>query len=327
MKKEAGIAALLFVLCAVTAILNPKFLSPVNLTNMANVIGLFGIFSIGLGLVIISGGIDLSVGSMFALAGVLLAMALRDWSWPWPLAALMVMLVPMTLGWIHGALITRMRMQPFIVTLCGLLLYRGLARFVANDSTKGFGNAEGFETLANLARGKFLGLPMPFVLLIIVSVLMWIVLHRSVYGRHLFAIGRNEEAARFSGINTRFVVSSTYVLMGLLTGISAVLFAFYTNSVSPSTHGNFYELYGIAAAVLGGCSLRGGEGSIIGILIGTALLQVLQNLVNLLGIPSALNFAVMGAVVLVGVLADQLIQRRAERRLVRQPSAAAGKKE
>jgi ribose transport system permease protein len=139
---------------------------------------------------------------------------------------------------------------------------------------------------------------------------MWIVLHRSVYGRYLLAVGRNEEAARFSGINTRRVIASAYVIGGLLTGIAAVMLAFYTNSISPSTHGNFYELYGIAAAVLGGCSLRGGEGSIIGILIGTSLLQVLQNLVNLLGIPSSLNFAVMGAVVLIGVLADQLLQKR-----------------
>ncbi len=316
MKKEAGIAALLAVLCAVTAIMNPKFLSPVNLTNMANVIGMFGIFSIGLGLVIITGGIDLSVGSMFALGGVLLAMALRDWNLSWPLAALLVVLLPMALGWVHGLLITRMRMQPFIVTLCGLLLYRGLARFIADDATKGFGNAEGFESLASLARGKLFGLPMPFVLLVIVATVMWVVLHRSVFGRYLLAVGRNEEAARFSGIDTRRVISLTYVIMGMLTGLASILFAFYTNSISPSIHGNFYELYGIAAAVLGGCSLRGGEGSIIGIVIGTALLQVLQNLVNLLGIPSSLNFAVMGAVVLVGVLADQIFQRRAERKLV-----------
>jgi ribose transport system permease protein len=139
---------------------------------------------------------------------------------------------------------------------------------------------------------------------------MWFVLHRSVYGRYLLAVGRNEEATRFSGIDTRAVVTGSYVLAGALTGLSGILFAFYTNSVSPSSHGNFYELYGIAAAVLGGCSLRGGEGSIIGIVIGTALLQVLQNLVNLLGIPSSLNFAVMGAVVLVGVLADQWFQSR-----------------
>ena len=316
MKKEFGISILLLVLCSATATLNPKFLSPVNLTNMANIVGLFGIFSIGLGLVIITGGIDLSVGSMFALAGVLLAMALREWHWPWPLAAAVVILLPMVLGFFHGKLITGMRLQPFIVTLCGLLIYRGLARFIAEDATKGFGNAEGFETLARLARGKFLGLPMPFILLIIISIVMWFVLHRSIFGRYLLAVGRNEEATRFSGVNTAVVIGTTYVVAGLLTGISAILFAFYTNSISPSTHGNFYELYGIAAAVLGGCRLRGGEGSIIGIVIGTALLQVLQNLVNLLGIPSPLNFAVMGAVVLIGVVGDQLFQRRAEKRSV-----------
>ena len=310
MKKEVGISVLLFVLCAITAIKNPAFLSATNLTNLANVIGLFGIFSIGLGLVIITGGIDLSVGSMFALCGVLLAMALREWMWPWWLAVAFVMVVPLVLGLVHGTLITRMRIQPFIVTLCGLLLYRGLARFIANDDTKGFGDAGGFELLREAARGRLLGVPMPFVILIVVAVIMWFVLHRSVYGRYLLAVGRNEEATRFSGIDTRAVVTGSYVVAGALTGISGILFAFYTNSVSPSSHGNFYELYGIAAAVLGGCSLRGGEGSIIGIVIGTALLQVLQNLVNLLGIPSSLNFAVMGAVVLVGVLADQWFQSR-----------------
>jgi ribose transport system permease protein len=238
-------------------------------------------------------------------------MALTEWHWPWPLAAAFVIVVPMLLGWAHGWLITRMNIQPFIVTLCGLLLYRGLARFIAADSTKGFGDAAGFETLRDLAHGKVAGLPMPFAILIVLSVLLWFVLHRSVYGRYLMAVGRNEQAARFSGINTRRVVASTYVLMGFLAGVAGILFAFYTNSISPSNHGNFFELYGIAAAVLGGCSLRGGEGSIVGILIGTALLQVLQNLVNLLGIPSSLNFAVMGAVVLVGVLADQILKRRA----------------
>jgi ribose transport system permease protein len=314
MKKELGILVLLVAVCAATAAKNPAFLSVTNLTNLANIIGLFGIFSIGLGLIIITGGIDLSVGSMFALGGVLLAMALREWHWPWPVAAFAVMLVPMGLGWVHGFLITRMRIQAFIVTLCGLLLYRGLARYIANDATKGFGNAEGFEALRTLARGKLLGLPMPFVVMLVVAVVMWFVLHRSVYGRYLLAVGRNEDATRFSGINTRRLVASTYVVGGLLTGISSVLFAFYTNSISPSTHGNFYELYGIAAAVLGGCSLRGGEGSIIGIVIGTALLQVLQNLVNLLGIDSSLNFAVIGAVVLIGVLVDQLFQTRNQKK-------------
>jgi ribose transport system permease protein len=148
---------------------------------------------------------------------------------------------------------------------------------------------------------------------LIIGTILWVVLHRSVYGRYLLAVGRNEEAARFSGINTRRVITGAYVIAGLLTGVSGIMIAFYTNSVSPSNHANSYELYAIAAAVLGGCSLRGGEGSIVGIIIGTALLQVLQNLVNLLGIPSSLNFAVMGAVVLLGVMADQMLQRRAAR--------------
>jgi ribose transport system permease protein len=314
LKKEFGISLLLVVLCVVTACLNHKFISLINLTNMANLIGMFGIFSMGAGLVIITGGIDLSVGSMFALVGVLLALALERWPTLWPLAALAAILVPMLLGWAHGWLITRMRIQPFIITLCGLLIYRGLARFIARDDTKGFASAEGFETLRSLAKGKLLGLPMPFVMMIVVAVVMWFVLHRSIYGRYLLAVGRNEEAVRFSGINTRRVIASSYIVAGFLTGISAILFAFYTNNVTPSSHGNFYELYGIAAAVLGGCSLRGGEGSIIGILIGTALLQVLQNLVNLLGIDSSLNFAVMGGVVLIGVLADQLLQNRSQKK-------------
>ena len=310
MKKEIGIFILLVVLCAVTGFENPRFFSHANLINTANLIGLFGIFSIGSGLVIITSGIDLSVGSMIALNGMLLVLALTEWHWAWPVAALFALVVPMALGLVHGILITRFRVQPFIVTLCGLLIYRGVARFIANDTTKGFGEAAGFQTLQQWASGDLFGLPMPFVILIVISVLMWLVLHRSVYGRYLYAVGHNEEAARFSGIKTRLVITCTYILAALLTGVSGILFAFYTNSVSPSTHGNFYELYGIAAAVLGGCSLRGGEGSIIGIIIGTTLLLVLQNLVNLLKIPSSLNFAVMGAVVLIGVLADQIFRRR-----------------
>jgi ribose transport system permease protein len=304
----------LVVLCAVTGFENPRFFSHPNLVNTANLIGLFGIFSIGAGMVIITSGIDLSVGSMISLNGMLSVLALTEWHWPWPIAVLFALAVPMLLGLAHGVLIAQFKMQPFIVTLCGLLLYRGIARFIANDMTKGFGEAHGFETLQQLATGSILGFPAPFVYLIVISIIMWFVLHRSVYGRYLLAVGRNEEATRYSGVNTKLVVAGTYVLAGLMTGISGILFAFYTNSVSPSTQGNFYELYGIAAAVLGGCSLRGGEGSIIGILIGTTLLLVLQNLVNLLGIPSSLNFAVMGAVVLVGVLADQLFKNRKKSR-------------
>jgi ribose transport system permease protein len=242
---------------------------------------------------------------------VLLSIMLTEWHLPWPLAVAAIVGLAALLGAVHGLLITRLRLQPFVVTLCGLLVYRGLARFIADDETKGFGDAAGFRTLQHLMTGSLFGVPTPFVAMAIIGVAMWVVLHRSVYGRHLFATGRNEVASRFSGIDVRRVIVSAYVILGVLTGISAIIFAFYTNSISPSSHGSFFELYGIAAAVLGGCSLRGGEGSIVGILLGTTLLQVLQNLVNLLGIPSSLNFAVMGGVILVGVVGDQILQRRA----------------
>ena len=327
MKKELGIFVLLIVLCVIVSLINPNFLLAINLQNLARQIGAFGIFSIGLGLVIITGGIELSVGSMMALLGVLLSMMLTEYHFSVPLAILLSLVLAMALDLGHGLLITRLNMQPFIVTLCGLLFYRGLARFITKDETKGFGGT-GFESLRYLANGNPFGIPMPFVLLIIIAAITWVVLHRSVYGRYLFATGRNSEAARYAGIDTNRITTLTYVACGLLTGISSIIFAFYTNSVSPANHGNAYELYGIAAAVLGGCSLRGGEGSVVGILIGTALLQVLRNLVNLLGIPSSLDFAVMGAVILIGVMADQIFTERRNRRqvaLMRELSAREAK--
>lgn len=313
MKKELATLILLVLLCVIVTALNPRFISPANLQNTARLVGAFGIFSLGLGFVIITGGIDLSVGSAFALLGVMLSIMLTTWDLPWPVAVGLVVGLGALIGWLHGLLITRLTLQPFIVTLCGLLLYRGLARFIANDETKGFGDAAGFETLQRLATGTVFGVPTPFVTLVIVGAAMWVVLHQSVYGRHLFATGRNPVAAKYSGIRTDRVVMVAYVTLGALTGVSAIVFAFYTNSVSPSSHGNFFELYGIAAAVLGGCSLRGGEGSILGIVLGATLLQVLQNLVNLLGIPSSLNFAVMGGVILVGVVGDRVLSRRPAR--------------
>jgi len=317
LKKDLGLFVLILVVGCVVAILNPRFLSPINLGNTANLIGLFGLFSIGEAFVIITGGIDLSIGSMFALLGVIFVDLLVTWQLPWWLAALATVAGGVVLGTIHGLLVTRLRMQPFIVTLCGLLIYRGVARYYTNDGTAGFEFGQSFPTLEWLAAGRTLGVPHSFIVFLIVAVLMGILLHRSVFGRYLFAVGKNEEAARYSGIRTDAVIAAAYIICGALAGLSSIYLAMYTRSISPASHGNFYELYGIAAAVLGGCSLRGGEGSMVGIVLGTILLQVLQNLVNLLGIPSSLNFAVMGTVILIGVLADQQLTRLRERRRAR----------
>jgi ribose transport system permease protein len=317
LKKDLGLFLLIVVVGAIVDILNPRFLSPINLANTANLIGLFGLFSIGEGFVIITGGVDLSVGSIFALLGVIFIDLLVTWQLPWELAVLVIVLCGIVLGAIHGFLITRLRLQPFIVTLCGLLIYRGIARYYTNDGTAGFEFGQTFPALEWLTTGRSFGVPHSFVVFVVVAIVMAVVLHRSVFGRYLFAVGKNEEAARHSGIRTNWIVAAAYIISGGLAGLASIYLAMYTRSISPASHGNFYELYGIAAAVLGGCSLRGGEGSILGIVLGTILLQMLQNLVNLLGIPSSLNFAVMGTVILIGVLADQqlawLRNRRARR--------------
>ena len=314
LKKDLGLFVLILVVGAIVGFINPRFLSPINVANTANLIGLFGIFSIGEGLVIITGGIDLSIGSVFALLGVIFVDLIVKFDLPWPLAVVIIVGAGTLIGMIHGFLITRMRMQPFVVTLCGLLLYRGIARYYTDDGTAGFAFGQSFPTLEWLTTGRSFGVPHSFIAFVLIAIVMGVVLHRSLFGRYLFAVGRNEEAARYSGIRTGRIVAAAYVICGALAGLSSVFLTMYTRSISPASHGNFYELYGIAAAVLGGCSLRGGEGSIVGIVLGAILLQILQNLVNLLGIPSSLNFAVMGAVILIGVLADQQFKAYRQRR-------------
>ena len=313
LKKDLGLGVLILVVGFFVYLRNPLFLSPNNLANTANLIGLFGLFSIAQGFVIITGGIELSVGSMIALLGVLFVDLVGRLGVPWPIAGGIVLLLGLLLGLAHGLLITKLKMQPFVVTLCGLLIYRGAARGYTADATAGFPFGSEYPGLDFFVARPF-GIPTSVYVLAVVAIIAWFVLHRSVFGRYLYAVGKNEEAARYSGIRTDLVIAAAYVICGGLTAIAAIFFAMFTRSVSPSGHANFYELYAIAAAVLGGFSLRGGEGSIVGVVLGTILLQILQNLVNLLGIPSSLNFAVMGTVILLGVLADQQFARYRERR-------------
>lgn len=309
-RKDLWLLILILVVGTIVALINPRFLSPINLSNTANLIGLFGIFAIAQAFVIISGGIELSVGSIIALLGVIFIDLVALGTLNWGIAFVLVILIGCVIGLVHGYLVARVGLQPFVVTLCGLLIYRGVARYYTEDATAGFPFGASFPVLEWLTTGRFYGIPHSLIAFAIITVVMGIVLHRSVFGRYLLAVGKNEEAARYSGIASAKVVIAAYVICCGLTALAAIFIAMYTRSISPSSHGNFYELYAIAAAVLGGCSLRGGEGSIIGVVLGTVLLQVLQNLVNLLGIPSSLNFAVMGSVILLGVLADQQFSRR-----------------
>lgn len=316
MGRASGVLGILILVVVVTASINPQFLSAYNLFNTLRWTSLFAIISIGVAFVIITGGIDLSIGSVVGLCGALLAMLLTHAKTSIPVALLIVMATALLIGLLHGLLITRLKLQPFVVTLCGLLIYRGIARFITDDQTQGFGDS--FEGLRGLSIGKpfklGIDIPMPFLILLGLGIAAAIFLNRTIYGRYLLALGKNEEAARYSGINTDRMTVLAYVICSLLAGLGGILFALDFNSIQPSGLGEFYELYAIAAAVLGGCSLRGGEGGILGVIIGAAVLRVLYNAINILGIPTHLEFAIIGLVILGGVVADELIRRFMQRR-------------
>lgn len=328
--KLAVIAGLLAVLIVVTSVLQPSFRDPANMTNTMRWIGLYGIISIGVAFVIITGGIDLSIGSLIALSGVLLPMLLTKGE-PFfggpvsvPVAFGLVLLISLGIGLFHGIMVTKLGLQPFLVTLCGLFIYRGLARGIGNDQTQGFGG--GFSGLKQaLVKDKLFDfIPMSFVVLIILGVVAAIVLNKTVFGRYLLAVGHNEEAAKFSGIKTDRVKIAAYMICSLLGGFAGMLFVLDTNGATPSSFGNFYELYAIAGAVLGGCSLRGGEGAIFGVICGAALVQVAEKAVFFLGVEEKSKFTVIGIFILVGVIADEVFRRWNEKRLAGGGISAGG---
>jgi ribose transport system permease protein len=165
-------------------------------------------------------------------------------------------------------------------------------------------------------------LPAPWIFLLVVAIVAAVFLNRTVFGRHLLALGSNEQAARYSGINTGRMTVLAYVISSGLAGLGGLLFVLDVNSAQPVDFGNFYELYAIAAAVLGGCSLRGGEGTIVGVIVGAALMQVLRNMITLVTTHNNIEFAIIGAVILAGVTADELVRRMAARKRARQEAAA-----
>src|SRR5207244_507227 len=197
--------------------------------------------------------------------------------------------------------------------------YRGITRGFTGDQTVGFG--AGFKGLRTLSTGgiplpfiKSFAVPAPWITLLIVALLAAIFLNRTIWGRYLLALGRNEEAARYSGITTDRMVILAYVISSALAGLGGMLFVLDVNSAQPVDFGNFYELYAIAAAVLGGCSLRGGEGTIVGVIVGAALMQVLRNMITLATSYSNIELAIIGAVILIGVIVDERVKRHADRR-------------
>jgi ribose transport system permease protein len=261
----------------------------------------------------------LSIGSVVCLVGCLTPWMLVEHGLSVPVTLAIVVGISLLIGLSHGLLITKMKLQPFVVTLCGLLFYRGLTRGLVQDQTQGF--KSGFEGLRALSQGQLplpgtdFGIPNPCLILVVVAAIAILFLNFTVYGRYMLALGRNETATRYSGINTDRMIILAYVICGMLSGFGGLLFVLDVGSAQPVDFGNFYELYAIAGAVLGGCSLRGGEGTIIGVVIGAAVMQVLKNTITLVDwIPTNIEYAVIGMVILGGVIVDELVKRYAARR-------------
>ena len=287
--------------------------------SIAQDIGLYGLPTVGVGILIVSGGIDLSIGSVVGLGGVCFGLMIEKQVSPW-VAALVVLAGSAVIGLAHGLLVTRLRLQPFLVTLCGLFIYRGLGKWLAPDHSPGLNVADTPETFQRqvesfkwLLVGDVYGVPNQLLWLLALSVLLGLFLHGTRHGRYLFAIGTNEEAARYAGIPTDRYKVLAYLICSVLAGLDSLVFVTYNNTVNPTSGGSWWELYAITGAVLGGCSLRGGEGSVAGMFLGAAVLPVLRQLCYTYGIKSELEYAVIGGALLLGTIVDELFKRRQPR--------------
>jgi len=300
--RELGTLVGLVALATLLSILTPHFLSVSNLLNVAEQTSINAVIAVGMTFVILSGGIDLSVGSLLALSGVVLAAALRA-GWPAAAALAAGLAVGGLSGLVNGILITKGRLPAFIATLGMMSIARGTALvFTGGRPISGF--EAGFRQLST---GRVLGVPAPVLLTVAVYAAGHFVLTRTRFGRYVYAIGGNEEATRLSGIDAGFHKTMVYVLSGATSALAATLLTARINSAQPIAGIN-YELDAIAATVIGGTSLTGGVGTLHGTLIGALIMGVLRNGLNLLGTSSFFQQIVIGVVIIAAVLVDSMLK-------------------
>jgi ribose transport system permease protein len=294
---------------------------------IARRLGFYGIMTLGVGVLIISGGIDLSIGSLVGLGAILFGVMVKN-QVPPVVAALVVIAGSALVGLFHGVLVTRLRLQPFLVTLCGLFIYRGLAR-LAGQTSVGVTRDEVAFLRKWMVEAPY-GVPQQLVLLVLVAVALALFLHGTKHGRYLFAIGANDQAAKYAGIPTTRYKILAYVICSTLAGLASVLEMLDSESAQATNVGQLLELYAITGAVLGGCSLSGGEGTIPGMFLGAAVLPLLRLLCSVIGnavtellsqfgyrgsgISNELEYVVIGVALLLGTIADEVIKRRSVRR-------------
>ena len=293
----------LLLLSGILWALTPYFLTVSNLLNVAEQTAIVAIIAVGMTFVIITAGIDLSVGSVLAFSGIVMASALQAGA-PLVLGLAAGLGAGLSCGLLNGLLITGGRLPPFIATLGMMSVARGAAlMFTEGRPVSGFS-----ESFRSLATGEVLGVPFPVIVMLAVYIAAHIVLTRTRLGRYTYAIGGNEEATLLSGVSVKMYKTAVYGLCGMLSGLAAIILTARLNSAQPIA-GIMYELDAIAATVIGGTSLMGGEGNVFGTLIGALIMGVLRNGLNLLGISSFAQQIVIGSVIIVAVLFDMALKR------------------
>ncbi|MEA5455402.1 ABC transporter permease [Sinomonas sp. JGH33] len=300
---RVGILVVLIVLVALMVVIAPNFATVTNLLNIARSISINAILAAGMTFVILAAGIDLSVGSTLAVAGVASVITALA-GLPSPLAILVGIVVGAVAGLANGILSAYFSLAAFIVTLGTMTFLRGLA-YTLTDGQPIVSNTLGFRDIGN---GYIAGIPAPVVVMVIVYAIAWFVLERTRYGRHVYATGGNAEAARLAGINVKRVITSVYVIAGACAGLAGVIFAARVVSAQP-TAGTGYELDAIAAVVLGGTSLVGGRGRILGTLVGSVILGVLTTGLILMNVQFFTQLLIKGVVIILAISIDSLKRR------------------
>ncbi|RIN26504.1 ABC transporter permease [Staphylococcus succinus] len=291
----------LILLVIIISALNSAFLEPSNLFNLLRQVSINGLIAFGMTFVILTGGIDLSVGSTLALSSAMIAILMVS-GMDSIVALLIGCIFGAILGAINGLLITVGKMAPFIATLATMTVFRGVTLVITDGNP--ITSLNGSYAFQLFGRGYFLGVPVPAVTMFITFIILYIVLHKTIFGRQTYAMGGNEKAAFISGIKVNKLKVMIYSLAGLMSAMAGAILTSRLNSAQP-TAGMSYELDAIAAVVLGGTSLTGGKGRILGTLIGVLIIGVLNNGLNLLGVSSFYQQVVKGVVIIIAVLIDR----------------------
>lgn len=301
--KEYGIVLVLLAFCIVLTIASPYFLTSKNILNVLRQVSVSGLLSIGMTFVILTGGIDLSVGSVLAFGGVFGASfastALRSTTLSPVLCIFLALLSGFAFGGVTGFLISKFDLAPFIITLGTMSIARGLTYIY----TDGMPIPQLDERFLFIGKGYLFNLPIPVVVFAIVFIIAWIALNKTRYGRYVYAVGGSEKSARISGINTKLVIFSVYAISGVLSALGGVILTARTTAGLPQA-GTAYEMDAIASVVIGGTSLAGGQGSLFGTLIGILIMGVMNNGLDLLGVSSYYQQVFKGLIIIAAVMID-----------------------